>query len=252
MHDIAAAGIQEVVSSWWCWGSPEDRRLSLVLREARRAGLLLAIHLEPYPGRTIQSVQTDIAHLSSLGVRRFYVYRPFDIADGDWAALHDGLQGVQLFAETRLVGHAAAAHFDGVYTYDVLHFGGGSFARLCEQAHRAHLLCLPSVGPGFEATRATGDKHVKPRRDGKTYDSMWKGAIEAAPDGVTITSYNEWHEGTQIEPARAHAPGAAAVSVDSYEGAYGTHGQKSMRAYLVRTKYWVGAYMRSQRPELPR
>jgi glycoprotein endo-alpha-1,2-mannosidase len=250
MQEIAAAGVQEVVSSWWGWGSPEDRRLSLVLREAKRAGLSVAIHLEPYPGRTIQSVQLDIAHLSSLAIKRFYIYRPFDIADADWAALRDSLHGIQLFAETRLVGHAVAAHFDGIYTYDVLHFSGGSFTPLCAKAHRAHLLCLPSVGPGYEATRATGDKHVKPRRDGKTYDSMWKGAIKAGSDGVTITSYNEWHEGTQIEPARAHAPGAAAVSVESYEGAYGTRGKESTRAYLDRTRYWVGAFKRSQRPEL--
>src|SRR4029079_13827516 len=31
MHEIAAAGIEEVVSSWWGWGSPEDLRLPLVI-----------------------------------------------------------------------------------------------------------------------------------------------------------------------------------------------------------------------------
>ena len=30
---------------------------------------------------------------------------------------------------------------------------------------------------------------------------MWRAAIAARADRVTITSYNEWHEGTQIEPA---------------------------------------------------
>ena len=32
---------------------------------------------------------------------------------------------------------------------------------------------------------------------------MWRGAVRARADLVTITSYNEWHEGTQIEPARS-------------------------------------------------
>jgi glycoprotein endo-alpha-1,2-mannosidase len=249
MREIASAGVQEVVSSWWGWGSPEDLRLPLVIRAARSAHLAVAVHLEPYPGRTIQTVKSDLDHLTALGIRRFFVYRPFDIADGDWAALRDSYPGVQLFAETPLIGHAAASHFDGIYTYDILHFGGGKFERLCQAAHKLRLLCLPSVGPGYEASRATGDKRVKPRRDGKTYDSMWKAAIAAKPDGVTITSYNEWHEGTQIEPARASPTGnAARLSYSSYDGAYGLHGKAAQRAYLDRTAFWVRAFARSLRP----
>ena len=251
MREIRAAGIEEVDSSWWGWGSPEDLRLPMVIRAAHRAGLAVAAHLEPYPGRTILSVQSDIEHLQTLGIKRFYVYRPFDLPDAEWAALRDSIPGIQLFAQTALVGHAATAHFDGIYTYDILQYGGGNFARLCKQAHRAHLLCLPSVGPGFDAMRATGDKRIKPRRNGKTYDSMWRAAIKAAPDGVTITSYNEWHEGTQIEPARDTPPRSAAkLAVESYDGAYGLHGKSAQRAYLARTLFWVAAFSRAQRPEL--
>src|SRR5881398_1175837 len=39
MHDIARAGVQEVVVSWWGWGSLEDVRLPMVLRAARARGL---------------------------------------------------------------------------------------------------------------------------------------------------------------------------------------------------------------------
>ena len=64
-----------------------------------------------------------------------------------------------------------------------------------------HLLCAPSVGPGYDARRGSGDLGSSRRRHGATYDAMWHAAIEAGADRVTITSYNEWHEGTQIEPA---------------------------------------------------
>jgi hypothetical protein len=250
MREIAAAGVEEVVSSWWGWGSPEDARLPLVIRAARGAQLSVAAHLEPYPGRTALSVKSDLEHLTSLGIRRFYVYHPFDISDAEWAAIREAVPSVQLFAETALAGHAAASHFDGIYTYDVLRWGGDDFERICKAAHKLRLLCLPSVGPGYDASRATGDKRVKPRRDGKTYDSMWRSAIAAKPDGVTVTSYNEWHEGTQIEPARGAPPGnTAKLSYESYDGAYGLHGKAARRAYVGRTAFWVRAFVRSLRPE---
>jgi glycoprotein endo-alpha-1,2-mannosidase len=248
MREIAAAGVQEVVSSWWGWGSAEDVRLPLVVKEANRAGLAVAIHLEPYPGRTAESVEADIDHLRMLGITRIFVYQPFDISTSDWAELRAREPGIQLFAQTTLAGKAASGEFDGIYTYDVLLWGGDTFPRLCAQAHRVELSCLPSVGPGYDATRATPDFRVKPRRDGATYDAMWRSAIRSSADGVTITSYNEWHEGTQIEPARWRGSGtAAAAGLQSYEGAYGRSGRASERAYLDRTAYWSDLFIRSRR-----
>ncbi len=254
MREIAAAGVREVISSWWGWGSPEDLRLPLVLRAAHAAGLSVAAHLEPYPGRTIDTIEADILHLRGLGITRFFVYRPFDISAQDWAALRTRAPGVQLFAQTSLAGRAAKARFDGLYTYDILLWGAETFPRLCAQAHKVDLLCLPSVGPGYEAEHATGDLRVKSRHDGATYDGMWSAAIRSGADGVTITSYNEWHEGTQIEPARTRTlRTAAAVSFESYDGAYGLHGLSAERAYLNRTTFWAMALLRAHvfRPLLP-
>jgi hypothetical protein len=69
---------------------------------------------------------------------------------------------------------------------------------------------------------------------------MWRRTIRARPDLVTITSYNEWHEGTQIEAARA-----IGRPYLSYEGAYGLRGSASERAYIDRTAYWI-ARLRAQ------
>src|SRR5213593_2900204 len=43
MAEIAAAGVAEIVVSWWGRGSPEDARLGLVLTAAGRHGLTVAI-----------------------------------------------------------------------------------------------------------------------------------------------------------------------------------------------------------------
>ncbi len=241
MKEIAGAGVGEIVVSWWGWGSPEDLRLPAVAEAARKAGLEVAAHLEPYEGRAADTVESDIAHLRTLGISDFYVYRPFGgMSVEDWAPLN-ARTDVRVFAQTTLVGAAAAAGFEGLYTYDVLAYDGGSFRRLCNQARVAGLLCAPSVGPGFDARRATGVEHTKSRRKGGTYDAMWRAAVAAQPDAVTITSYNEWSEGTQIEAART-GPRIAGFTYSTYAGAWGRRGTRAASAYLDRTAYWTSAF----------
>jgi hypothetical protein len=252
MDEIRAAGIDEIAVSWWGQGSAEDARLPLILSVARADGVAVAVHLEPYYGRTVESTVADVAYLRGLGVKTFYVYRPLDLSVADWAAAETALHagGTILFAQTPLVGAASAAGFDGVYTYDIVTYGGRMFRRLCDEAHARGLLCAPSVGPGYDAQRGSGDPVVKWRRNGATYDAMWRAAIAAHADRITITSYNEWHEGTQIEPAAA--PGRhGAYRYLSYDGAWGLHGAAAGTAYLRRTRYWSDVF-RSTSPLQPK
>jgi glycoprotein endo-alpha-1,2-mannosidase len=242
MRDIAAAGVDTVVVSWWGVGSPEDGRLPLVQQAARRRGLTVAIHLEPYRGRTPASAAADIQRLHAAnGITDFYVYDADRDPASDWAAALDPLVGVRVFAQTTLVGRARAGGFDGLYPYDVVTWNGGLFRRLCTEAREAGLLCAPSVGPGYDARLATSDEAVRPRLQGATYDAMWKGALRSRPDLVTITSYNEWQEGTQIEPARPQ------VGRPGYDGAWGQTGVDARRAYLARTAYWADRFRNAPR-----
>jgi hypothetical protein len=240
MTQARQAGIDELAVSWWGQGSTEDRRLPAVIAAARAQGLAVAAHLEPYDGRTVATTVADVAYLRTLGVSTFYVYRAFDFPVADWQqampALHAG--HTLLFAQTNLPGAAATAGFDGVYTYDILVYGANELGRFCAEAHAVHLTCAPSVGPGFDARRTEHIPQVKPRRDGATYDHMWRAAIAAHADRVTITSFNEWHEGTQIEPA-APAGLHGSTRYLGYDGAWGLRGPAAANAYLVRTAYWA-------------
>jgi glycoprotein endo-alpha-1,2-mannosidase len=238
MAEIRSAGVSQVVISWWGRGSIEDARLGAVVAAARAERLGVAAHLEPYGGRSAATVEEDLAYLRGFGMRDVYVYGPQDVPLEDWAGLNDRVRGLRLFAQTALVGWAATGRFDGVYTYDVLSYGAGVLRRYCDQARSTGLLCAPSVGPGYDARRAVGDRRVKPRRRGLTYDSMWRAALRAQADVVTITSYNEWHEGTQIEPARARV-GRDGRRYLGYDGAWGKRGAEAERAYLDRTALWT-------------
>jgi hypothetical protein len=236
LDDIVSAGGTTVVVSWWGRGSREDALLDRVLRAVRARGLRAAVHVEPYPGRSPDSVVADVEFLRSKGVFDFYVYDSTAYSDDAWAAALRRLGGVRLFANTALPGKAAAGGFEGLYTYDVFVYDGSAFSRICNSAARLGLACAPSVGPGYDARAATGDDRMQARGDGGRYDAMWRQAIRARPSIVTVTSYNEWHEGTQIEPAR-QTPGYL-----SYDGSYGLTGTAAERAYLERTAYWAKRY----------
>ena len=137
MADIASMHVGVVIVSWWGTGSPEDKRLPAVMAAAKSVGLRTAIHIEPYDGRTPQTVAADVARLRTLGIRDFYVYDSSRNTDTDWAAVNIGLSGVRLFANTSLPGKAAGGAFAGFYTYDVYIYDGSSFARICASGARA-------------------------------------------------------------------------------------------------------------------
>lgn len=64
-----------------------------------------------------------------------------------------------------------------------------------------------TVIPGFDDRRLddrTGDRPVTPRREGRTYRTLWEAAIAADPDWVLIVSWNEWYEASEIEPSDEH------------------------------------------------
>ena len=205
----------------------------------------MAVQIEPYEKwkRTADVLTRDLVHLQDVGIHRAYVYQPFDgtIDDASWAKVIAMYPDIEFYAQTTDVSRAAADGFDGVYTYDVFNVRGGAFDSLCARAHSAGITCAPSVGPGYNAFRATGDERIRSRRNGRTYDNMWRAAIAARPDRITITSYNEWHEGTQIEPAKKHPP-ELYDAYANYEGAYGKYGVASERAYINRTTYWTRSY----------
>lgn len=250
MGEIARAGINEVISSWWGRGSYEDQRLPLVAKQVAANHLTLAVEIEPYGGRTPASVASDISYLrSKYGVGNVFIYQASNNSAAAWrAALSPVRSGVRLFAAGNpadmITGSfdtfAAAAGFNGIYTYDPYELDGADFAGICGAARMRDLLCSPSVSPGFESLRAEHTASIKPRDEGATYDNSWSGALAANPDQVSITSFNEWHEGSQIEPDKSVC--IKGYCYKTYEGAYGTTGVASEYAYLGRTLYWTQHY----------
>lgn len=107
--------------------------------------------------------------------------------------------------------------FDGTYSYFSSDgFSYGSTTRnwrdMATKAKQDGLLFIPCVGPGYDDTRIRPwNAHTrKDREQGRYYRRMWEAALNALSSpsstvddsgAVAITSFNEWGEGTQIEPA---------------------------------------------------
>ena len=260
MAEIAGAGVDQVVFSWWGQGSFEDHALAVIAPIAAAHGLDVAVHLEPYAGRSVASTGSDLAYLTGLGFGEFYVYQGTQLPSAAWAGLRAQYPSITLLVtggspqyirSGALANFAAAGGFDGIYTYDPLVFQPADFPSICAVARERGLQCAPSVSPGYQATRATGDTRVRPRAGGTTYDQSWLGAIAAAPEIVSITSYNEWHEGSQIEPAQPFCiPGQSFCYAD-YTGDFGLPDPQARTAYLSRSAAWANRLRSTRSPGYP-
>lgn len=149
---------------------------------------------------------------------------------------------VGLWLEAQHGSDLVEGGFDAFYTYFASsNFVYGSSPRawrkMVQDARRKGLGSILSVGPGYadERIRPWNKGNGHGRRKGQYYHDMFRSAVDAQPDAVSITSYNEWGEGTQIEPARAQ-PGYL-----DYEGEGGPF------AYLNATSKWIGIFRKQAR-----
>jgi len=66
-------------------------------------------------------------------------------------------------------------------------------------------LWVATAMPGYDDTRTTRtDAFAVYRQDGGYYRQTWSAAIASQPDWIIITSFNEWIEGTMIEPSQSY------------------------------------------------
>lgn len=257
MEWVARSGAGVIVYSWWGRDSYEDRLVRGVLDAAQEQGIEVAWHLEPYAGRTAASTVADIEYINSTygshpafhrssdhgGRSAFYVFQSLDITD--WTALDQVTDTSIVLAQT--TDTTKIAHFSGMYTYDGI---AGATAPGWKQAGdyaRANgLIWAPSVAPGYLDDRAVPGNSTPTveRANGAAYDRQWTNALDPAiggsPTWVSVTSFNEWHEGSSIEPADATPPGGHGYR--TYDGAYGLTGQAAETAYLDRTAHWASRF----------
>jgi len=259
------AGVGTLCVSWWGIHSFEDRMLPVLVKAALLHDLELSLHLEPFPGRNAATVRQALGHLlGRYGDRDVlyglpgddrmvcFVYDSYLTPTEEWAMLLQpggrlSIRGTNLDAV--MLGlwvdeddgpELLAAGFDGVYTYfatDGFTYGStaANWPAMAAFAREHDLVFVPCVGPGYADLRIRpwNTANQRGREAGAYYARMAEAATALAPDLIGLTSFNEWHEGTQIEPAQSK-------SLPDFT--YRDYLPLEPEAYLDLTAAWVVAY----------
>jgi hypothetical protein len=239
MQWIAEAGLDLAIIAWKGRGHRTDQVAPVVLDAAARHGVSVTFHLETYEGRSPDTIPGDVAYLEatygdhaaffrtrrgspfSPGTRDRalyflwdpdFKYSPGPANDGSYwrpalDAIHASPEGAIVLASSTDPDFIDRGHFDGGFSY--LNRGTMNPALSDQfffwvQTMPRDSWIVPSVTPGYSCRRVGYPRESNmSRAQGRTYDAQWREVVGTGvmPPMITVTSFNEWHEGTMIEPA---------------------------------------------------
>jgi len=229
-----AAGITGFIASWWGQHGFEDQGITPLLAAAGKHGLTVSAYYEKLEGNdSAARIKSAVADLDYL-LKRYAADKAWLRADGkpvvfiygralkalsppEWQQAiaelrRDNPGGVALIADT--LDPAYVSVFDGGSVYN---FTGQTQHKTPPEirtlAHTAFPKAVAAAGlgkissltviPGYDdrETDRPPPRPITDRWGGETYRVLWQEAIAANPNWVLITSWNEWHEGSEIEPS---------------------------------------------------
>ena len=232
VREARQAGITGFIMTWWGQRDFHDLGMGAMLTAAGQAGLKITAYYEtckPRGAPTVEGTVQDVLYLLEqyggnaawLKVKGKPVVFVYGRAIGElkldsWrqviGQVNQRYPGGAVFIGDQ-ISAAAADIFDGIHTYNPTgRTAGKPVAEIRAWAKETYPQWVRTAGtkiacvtviPGYDDTtlgrpapRPTTDRH-----SGETYRALWEEAIAARPDWVLITSWNEWHEGSEIEPS---------------------------------------------------
>ena len=218
IRQAEATDIDGFIASWWGPNSFEDRALAVLMRVAEEESFLVTIYYET--AETTTQIVSDVAALVSrygtspafLSIEGkpvifFYIRVAEKFTIEEWKGVFAGLdaRGKSVFSVGDRLDPAYLHAFDGLHTYNpvgmTLEETRTQYAAASLAARLKGSLFAATVIPGYEEGYPGATGPVEPRDDGATYHAYWEIARASKPQWVLITSWNEWREGSEIEPS---------------------------------------------------
>lgn len=225
------AGITGFICTWWGQGTYEDQAVPLVLNAARGKQFNVTVYWETAPGAGRVQIDNAVSDLAYI-VSRYGSNSDFLKVDGKPVIFVYGrvMAQVPFSAWPEIISRAHAkagnfllicdgyaprntAVFDGLHTYNICAqvkgntphelraWSAGYYGRAVKIARSQGRISCLDVIPGYDDTKIRHPGLDVDRLNGKVYRILWEQAIKANPDWVLITTWNEWHEGSEIEPS---------------------------------------------------
>ncbi len=223
------AGIDAFVLNWWGTGNQTEKNLKTLLDVSAEKGFRVAADFDinsPFMDG-VNSYADNLRHLHGVhaahpaylryqGRPVVFFYNVSRLPVATWEDLRDrvdpGRDALWIAEGTDL---AYQPVFDGHHLYSITWPNNmlpsqisptwGNRVRKYNRDHNTSKLWVATVTPGYDDRLIRPfDGFVRSRDDGEYYRACWRAAIDSRPQWVIINSFNEWPEGSYIEPSRSY------------------------------------------------
>lgn len=234
-----ASGIDGFICSWWGIGTFEDNAFKKILNVANKENFNVTIYYESVRDITKDQIINELSYvissysnepsflkISGKPVIFVYAVSAYNRNPNFWKEVITKVKektkiDVIFIADSFDMSYSNV--FDGFHTYNPIWISKSSFSDIYSNEAKVvranEKLWAATVCPGYDDRKIRKPGTYVSREDGAYYNLTWSASIKSNPDVILICTFNEWHEGTNIEPSREF-------------------GFK----YLQLTKYWVEKY----------
>ena len=232
-----SASIDGFICSWWGIGGIEDRAFKRMLDVAEELNFTVTVYYESVRPLTVDDAVEELSYIVESYSNRscflklegrpvIFIYGAERRSLDFWRQVFSEVENVTGVDIAFIVDSQCTAYLEfceGLHIYSplwVFRTGGNLTETYLKIMRRARsyvseedvkrggvvlgkLFCAPAM-PGYDDTKVRRPGTYLDRGDGEVYRECWRAINASDPDYALICTWNEWHEGTEIEPSREY------------------------------------------------